>query len=123
MFHIIEGLPADVFGVEGSGKITHADYRDVLIPRAEAMMGEGAAKTPIKMLYVLDADFSGYELEALWDDTRFGGKHWRNFSRIALVTDVGWIRVGVSLFMPFFPCDVKLFPLAEVDTAKAWIVT
>jgi hypothetical protein len=32
MFHIIEGLPQGVLGFEASGRVTHDDYRDVLIP-------------------------------------------------------------------------------------------
>jgi hypothetical protein len=45
------------------------------------------AKGPIKMLYVIGADFTGYELEALWDDSAFGVKHWHDFSRVAVVAD------------------------------------
>jgi hypothetical protein len=68
MFKFIEGLPQDVLAIEASGKVTHDDYRNTLIPKAEAMMAEG----PIKMLYVIGKDFAGFELEALWDDGAFG---------------------------------------------------
>ena len=79
MFKFIEGLPADVMAIEASGKVTHEDYRDTLIPKAETMMAKGS----IKMLYVIGRDFTGFELEALWDDGAFGLKHWHDFSRIA----------------------------------------
>jgi hypothetical protein len=77
MFKDIAGLPQDVLAIEATGKITHGDYHDTLIHRAEAMMAKG----PIKMLYVIGKEFSGFELEALWDDgalstrsaMRFGG--------------------------------------------------
>ena len=117
MFHLIDGLPPDVLGIEASGKVTHEDYRDVLIPAAEALMARG----PIKLLYVAGADFAGFELEALWDDSKFDRKHWHDFKRVGVVTDVGWIRGSISLFRPIFPCEVKLFHLAELDAAKAWI--
>ena len=68
MFKFIEGLPPDVLAIEASGKVTHEDYRDTLIPKAEAMMAKG----PIRMLYVIGKDFTGFELEALWDDSVFG---------------------------------------------------
>ena len=51
------GLPPDVMAIEASGKVTHEDYRDTLIPKAEAMMAKG----PIKMLYVIGEDFTGFE--------------------------------------------------------------
>ena len=42
MLTFIEGLPEDVLGIEAVGNVTHEDYRDILIPRAEAMIGQGA---------------------------------------------------------------------------------
>jgi SpoIIAA-like len=117
MFQLIEGLPSDVLGIEASGKVTHEDYRDFLIPRAEALMAQG----PIKMLYVLGGDFSSYKPEALWDDAGFGAKHWHDFKRIAVVADVPWIRAAIALFRPIFPCEVRLFALSELAAAKEWI--
>ncbi len=117
MMQVIEGLPPDVLGIETSGKVTHEDYRDVLIPVAEALMKQG----PIKMLYVLGADFSAYEPAALWDDGVFGVRHWHDFRRVAVVADQGWIHAAVNLFRPIFPCEVKLFSLSELEAARQWI--
>ena len=39
------------------------------------------------MLYVIGMEFTGFEPEALWDDSVFGFKHWHNFVRIAVVAD------------------------------------
>ncbi|CAN5597926.1 STAS/SEC14 domain-containing protein [soil metagenome] len=117
MMTLIEGLPADVLGIAASGKVTHSDYRDVLIPSAEAMMAKG----PIKMVYVIGADVTGFELEAMWDDGAFGARHWRDFSRVAVVTDHAWLRGTVSLFAPLFPSEVRLFTVADLPAANAWI--
>ena len=67
MFKLIHGLRPDVLGVEACGQVTHQDYHDILVPKAEAMMAKG----PVKLLYVVGADFTGYELEALWDAGAF----------------------------------------------------
>ncbi len=98
MFKFIEGLPADVLAIEASGKVTHEDYRDTLIPKAEAMMAKGS----IKMLCVIGRDFTGFEIEAFWDDGAFGLKHRHDFSRIAVVTDHAWMSATVNMFKPFF---------------------
>jgi len=37
MLKAIENLPPDVMAIEAIGKVTREDYRDTLIPRAEAM--------------------------------------------------------------------------------------
>jgi hypothetical protein len=82
------------------------------------MMTQG----PIRMLYVVGQEFTGFELEALWDDGKFGLTHWHDLSRIAVVADQTWLRTAVSMFTPFFRGEVRMFGLSELDTAKAWIV-
>ncbi len=119
MLKIIEGLPADVLAIEASGKVRHEDYRDMLIPKAEAMMGHG----PIKILYVIGKEFTGFELEALWDDSAFGIKHWHDFSHIAIVSDHAWMKTMIHMFKPFFHGNIRQFDLAELSAAKDWIKT
>ena len=83
MFKFIEGLPHGVMAIAAVGRVTHEDYHNRLVPKAEAMMAKG----PIGMLYVIGKEFTGFELEALWDDSAFGIKHWHDFRHIAVVTD------------------------------------
>lgn len=117
MLQFIEGLPPDVMAVEAVGEVTNEDYRKTLIPKAEAMMTKG----PIKMLYVIGKDFTGFSLEALWDDAAFGMKHWHDFNRIAIVADDNFLRAIVNMFRPFFHGDIRLFGLSELTAAKDWI--
>jgi hypothetical protein len=117
MFTFIDGLPPNVMAVEASGTVTHEDYRDIIIPKAEEMMAKG----PIKLLYVIGSDFKSFEVEALWDDGKLGFTHRHNFNHVALVSDLTWIRASVGLFAPFFHCEVRLFRLSELLAAKDWI--
>lgn len=114
---VIDGLPVDVLGIEASGKVTHNEYRDVLIPRAEAMIAKG----PIKLMYVIGDDVTGFELEALWDDGVFGATHRRDVSRVAFVTDHAWLRGAASVFAPLFPAEIRLYKIADLPAARAWI--
>ncbi len=117
MFKLIEGLAPGIIAIEAVGKVTHEDYRDVLIPKAEAMMGKG----PIKMLYVIGKDFAGFELGALADDSAFGLKHWHEFSQIAVVSDHAWLNAVIHMFKPFFHGQARLFGLPDLPAAKEWI--
>jgi hypothetical protein len=117
MFKVIEGLEPDVMAIEAIGWVTHEDYRDVLIPKAGAMIGNG----PIKSLYVLGNKFAGFQLEALADDSGFELQHWRDFSQIAVVTDHGWLQAVISVFLPFFHSQIRLLTLADLPAAKSWI--
>ena len=118
MLEFIEGMPSDVLAIEAVGKVTRDDYRTTLIPKAEEMLAKG----PIKMIYVIGKEFTGYDLEALWDDGAFGIKHWHEFKRIAVVADLAWLRVSISMFAPFFPAEVRLFNLSELSAARDWII-
>jgi len=118
MLKLIESPTPDVLGIEAARKVTREDYRKVLIPAAEAKIVQG----PIKMLYVTGPDFTGYELEALWDDAAFGFRHWHQFKRIAVVTESSWFRSAIIIFRPFFPGEIRLFKLAVLAAAKDWIL-
>lgn len=117
MFRPIEGLPPHVLGVEASGQVTHEDYRSFLIPKAEELMAQG----PVAMLYAIGEDFTGFDLEALWDDAAFGFKHWRQFRRVAVVADQSWLRAAFSMFAPLFPAETRLFRRSEMADAENWI--
>ena len=93
-----------MLAIEATGKVTPEDYHNTLIPKAEAMMAKG----PIRMLYVIGKEFSGYELEALWDDGKIGLKHWHDFSSRAGVSDQAWIRAAVHMVQPFVTCKGRM---------------
>ena len=79
------------------------------------------ASGPARLYYELGEDFHGFSLGAAWDDAMVGLRHLSDFARVAVVTDIGWIRSGTALFAPLIPCEVRVFPLAERAAARAWI--
>lgn len=113
MLKLIEGLPPNVLGIEAAGEVTHDDYRKVLTPAAEAKIARGS----VRMRYVAGPDFTGYELEALWDDAAFGFKHWHQFNAMECM----WLRSAIAMFHPFFPREIRLFKFTELTAAKHWI--
>jgi hypothetical protein len=117
MITILGGLASRVLGIEASGTVTRADYRDVLIPHALAMSASG----PVNLLYVIGKDFTGYELGTLWDDAAFGMRHWRDFGRIAIVSDEHWVHAAITLFKPLVSCEVRLFARSQFAAANKWV--
>ncbi|WP_265587372.1 SpoIIAA family protein [Sphingomicrobium arenosum] len=117
-FEEIEGLPRDVVAVRLVGVITAEDYDKTLIPMIEARLEDREA---VKMLVVMDDDYAGYSPDAAWADAKFGLGHVRNFKRIALVTDIGWVRRAAKLFAPLWDVDSRLFDVADLEEAKAWV--
>lgn len=117
-FELIDGLPRDVVAIRAVGIITAQDYKDTLIPLVEEKM-KGHDK--LKCLFVLDDDYSTYSGSAAWEDTKFDIRLLRDFTRVAVVTDVEWMARAFRLFAPLMPFDFKLFSVAELDEAKSWI--
>jgi hypothetical protein len=75
----------------------------------------------IKLLTQIGPGLDGYSLEAAWDDTKLGLRHWKGFVRAAIVTDVGWVRASVKAMGFMLPCPIQLFGIDELDDARRWL--
>jgi hypothetical protein len=115
MIKELSDLPAGVIGFESSGKIRAEDYRDVVLPAVERAAAAGEVRFVIVM-----RDFDGMSGGAVWQDLKVGFDHLRAWKRIALVTDITWMRDMTSLFGWMTPGEVKIFRLAELDEAVGW---
>jgi len=118
MIKIIQGMPDNTLGFEASGKVTGNDYETVLIPAVEEKL---KAFPKVRLLYHLGSDFTGYDMEAMWDDAKIGFKHMKAWERIAVVTDTEWIVKAVHAFGFTMPGRVRVFKNDELSDAKKWL--
>jgi hypothetical protein len=118
MVEPISGLPDNVLGFAAKGTVTAKDYEGVIIPAVEALFSR---QSRVRFLYHLGEDFSGFEAAAIWDDTKLGLKHLSGWERMAVVSDVEWIRAAVRIFALMIPGHVRLFHNREMADAKKWI--
>jgi hypothetical protein len=115
MMKELSDLPAGVIGFEASGRIRAEDYRDMVLPALERAAAAGEVRFVIVM-----RDFDGMSGGAVWQDLKVGFEHLRAWKRVALVTDIAWMRDLTSLFGWMTPGEVKTFSLAQQDEAIAW---
>ena len=118
MIESIPDLPDNVLGFSASGTVTARDYEALIIPAVEAMF---ARHDKIRLLYHLGPDVTGFEAAAMWDDARVGLRHFSGWERIAVVSDVDWIRGAMRLFGLAMPGEVRVFQNAELAAATRWI--
>lgn len=118
MVEKIPDLPDNVLGFTAKGTVSANDYESVIIPAVEAMF---ARRGKIRFLYHFGEDYSGIEAAALWDDTKLGLKHFTGLERMAVVSDVEWIRWAVTLFGLAIPGHVRQFHNRDLAEAKRWI--
>jgi hypothetical protein len=114
MIEIIEGLPKKVVGIAVKGRVTREDCRDVLLP---AMKKSLQRHDKIRLYYELSCRFPG----SAWDDLDLGIEHASRCERVAIVTDVAWVRLTVKALRFLIPGEIRVFPTDQAPEGRAWI--
>jgi hypothetical protein len=121
LIETVTDLPAGTLGFRASGKITSAEYRQMIEPIYAAL--ERGEK--LNIYFEFADDFHGLDSGALWQDMKAAGsiglKHRSSWERMALVTDKDWVRHGASAFGWLAPSELRLFAPSECDEARAWL--
>ena len=119
MIRSLSGFPENVVAVVCEGRVTRKDYDDVLVPAVTAALRR---HDKVRLYYEITPQFSGMEPGAIWEDFRVGMGHLLRWERIAVVTDVAWIRHTVNACRFLLPGKVRIFGGGETAAARAWIV-
>lgn len=118
MIETLEGFPEGIIALRARGKVTRRDYDEVFRPQAVEASRRHAK---LRCYYELGTDFSGFQPGALWEDLKLGIEHFARWQRIAIITDVEWIRLMVNLFRFLVPGKTRLFATSEAAEARRWI--
>jgi hypothetical protein len=118
MIEQIKDLPDNVVGFSAKGVVTAGDYETVIIPAVEARLSK---HQKMRFLYHVGEEFSRFDAAAIWEDTKIGLKHLASWERIAVVTDVEWVRVAVQMFSFLLHGRVRVFHNSEMDAARLWV--
>jgi hypothetical protein len=118
MIELLEGFPENVVAAAAIGHVTRRDYDDVLIPKVNAVLER---QPNIRCYYELGARFQRFDAGAAWEDLRLGIRHLTQWERVAIVTDVEWIRTMVNVFRFLLPGEMRVYSTAQATDARAWI--
>jgi len=119
MIEQLTGFPDNVLAFVCKGHVTKDDYEKVLVP---AVVNGLKTHDKLRLYYEIATDFSGIDPAAMWTDFKVGMEHLTRWERMALVTDVDWIKYTMQFFSFMMPGATKVFPLAEAVQARQWIV-
>ena len=121
MIERLHDMPAGTLGFRATGEIEDDDYDEVLGPELHRALEAGGG---LRTLYVIE-DLEEIEADALWADTKLGwnvGVKQRDaWVRSAIVTDIDWMARATKMFAWMIPGEARVFPLAELEQAKAWV--
>ncbi|HEU0156066.1 MAG TPA: STAS/SEC14 domain-containing protein [Stellaceae bacterium] len=115
---LLRGFPEGVVAVVANGRLTRRDYDEVLVPAVEAVF---RAREKARCYYEIGREFSGMDAGAVWEDFRVGIRHLSGWERIAVVTDVDWIRLAINAFRFLVPGEIRIFAASDAAEARRWI--
>jgi len=122
MIESIAEMPDGTLGLRVWGEVTSADYTDVLLPALDQAVQDNG---DIRLVFQIGPDFDRFTAGMMATDTTkglsFGVKHWSKWKRMAVVTDVDWLRHAMGMFGWMTPGEARLFALADLQEAKAWV--
>ena len=118
MIKILNEFPETTVAVACEGQVTRADYEKILIPRVNDAL---ARHGKLRLYYEMGPAFSGIDAGAVWEDTKRGLEHLSRWEKMALVTDVQWVRLAVGAFRFLMPGRLRLFNTSQTEEARAWI--
>ena len=104
--------------VDVRGKLQEDDYADFTPIAEELIRKEGK----IGLLLHLEG-FRGWSLSALWEDLKFDVRHYRDISRMALVSaeDSSLKERMTALTKPFTDAEVEYYPEEQLEAAREWV--
>ncbi|WP_199098825.1 STAS/SEC14 domain-containing protein [Dyella sp. ASV21] len=118
MIEQIQDLPPGALGFRAKGQVTAEDYERVIVPDVEAAF---AITRKLRLLYHVGPEFTGFAPGAMWEDAMLGFRHFSGWDRVALVTDVPWLRAA-ALAMGFaVPAQFRVFRNDDYEVALSWM--
>ena len=119
MIEQLQDFPENVLAFVCRGHVTRRDYDQDLIPAVNAALER---RDKVRLYYETAEDFAGLAPGAIWEDFKTGVEHLRRWERVAVVTDVEWIRQTIRFFSFLLPGAIKIYPLSAAVQARAWII-
>jgi hypothetical protein len=119
MIKMLEGFPEGVVAAVAKGRVTRRDYDEILVPAVERAFKH---RDKVRCYYEIGGEFSGMDSGAVWEDFRVGFGHLTGWERIAVVTDVDWIRLAINFFRFLVPGEIRIFPTSAAAEARLWIM-
>jgi len=118
MIELLKGFPENVVAIACRGHVTREDYDTVLIPAVDRAL---QSNENVRLLYEIGSDFESYDAGAAWEDFKVGMEHFSRWERVAVITDIEWIKHTMQLFSFLMPGTARVYPTADAAQARLWI--
>ena len=107
---------AGVIDLTVDGEITRAEYGKVIPVIEELIARHGRLRAVETVRKVGPIDWSLW-----WQDLKWVATHRDVIARSAVITDHGWVGPITRAAAGLFSGEMRVFPEAEADKARAWV--
>ena len=115
---LTENAESKLLEVKASGMLSKEDYEHF----EPAVSGLIQSAGKIKILFVMH-DFHGWDLGAVWEDTKFATRHCRDIEKIAMVGEHAWEKWMAKICKPFTMSSIQYFDAGEEEAARKWLTS
>jgi len=112
----IEKQAEDIIHVTVSGRLTKEDYEH-FVPEIEAVIAD---RGTVRILFDM-RDFHGWNAGALWEDTKFAFRHFRDIELLAVVGENRWQKGMATFCKPFTKAEIRFFDHEHMADAESWL--
>jgi hypothetical protein len=113
MIRVIDGLPDNVVGIVAKGRVTADECAKILKP----VMQTSLKHDKVRLYYEIGSRVPG----ARWDELKLGVERLPQWERVAVVTDVGWVRHTVKALRFLIGSEIRVYTTSEAGDGLAWI--
>lgn len=107
-----------IFEIDVDGTIDAESYR-ALVRDLETAVGRAGKVAVLETVRSI-----GWISPEVWlEDLFWSSRHMGSFSRIALVTDTGWIATMATTAAIALPVTLRTFALDQAEEARAWLTS
>ena len=114
MIETLSGLPANVVGIVVKGRLTQGDCSQILTPALQRSL---KWHYKLRLYYEIRSRFPG----AAWEEISLGLDSAPQWERVAIVTDVAWIKHTVQALRLLMPYQIRVFAASQIPEGLAWI--
>jgi len=116
MIQVVEGLPDNIVGIVAKGRLTNDDWNTVLKPLFETSLKR---HKKVRLYYEIGGRCPG----AAWGNLRLGIENVPQWERVAIVTDVNWLRDTINALRFLMQAEIRVFSMSDVCQGRAWILS
>lgn len=116
MLQVLGFTKDNIIATKANGNLSEQDVRKIH-PLIHNIIDRGQK---VRWYFEMEK-FTGYELQAFWEDAKMDLTHANDYEKIAMVGEKEWQNWITQFMRPFTQADIQYFDLSEKEKAKAWI--